>query len=100
VPKQSFPEGPHAGAVIERWYRCGKLTCHCMAGNLHGPYHVLRWTFEGKRLQRYIPRAEVERVRQQCREYRIQQIDLRQGQRKYRTLMKQAREMFHKLPCP
>ena len=50
-------------ALVTQYTRCGKATCRCNDGRLHGPYAVLRWREGGRQRRRYVKRADVERVR-------------------------------------
>src|SRR5262249_42774341 len=34
---------PPTGSLQREWRRCGKPTCRCASGMLHGPYWYLRW---------------------------------------------------------
>ncbi len=43
--------------------RCGKATCRCRRGELHGPYAFLYWRDErGRQRRRYVQRADVRAV--------------------------------------
>jgi len=50
IEKQLLNErGPFIpGAIIERYGRCGKPTCRCHQGKLHGPYSALSRPVEGR----------------------------------------------------
>ena len=50
-------------ALLPLRTRCGKPTCRCRTGALHGPYWVLRWREGGSNRRRYVPAAEVAGVR-------------------------------------
>ena len=39
--------------------RCGRSPCRCESGQLHGPYHRLRWHEGGRLRSRYVPAAHV-----------------------------------------
>ncbi len=45
------------------WTRCGKPTCRCSEGRLHGPYWVLRWREGATNRRRYVRPADLEAVR-------------------------------------
>jgi uncharacterized protein YceH (UPF0502 family) len=57
--------------------RCGKPSCHCAAGRLHGPYAYRFWRAGGRLQKRYVrladaaaARAEYGALRQQRRQTR------------------------------
>jgi hypothetical protein len=43
-----FPKMPGVGSLHLEWRECGKPTCRCARGHLHGPYPVLRWREDGR----------------------------------------------------
>lgn len=53
-------------ALVEHGSRCGKANCKCATtGYRHGPYAFLRWRDRnGQQRRRYVPKAEVARVRE------------------------------------
>lgn len=60
LPKNSV------GAVALQSVRCGKPTCRCASGTLHGPYAYLFWREGGRLRKRYLPADEVAGVRAAC----------------------------------
>lgn len=58
------------GAICAQWVKCGKLTCKCARGELHGPYFYRFVWRKGRQRKLYVRRAEVELIRQACDEYR------------------------------
>jgi len=58
LPK-TFPQG---GVVVTDWKTCGKRTCRCARGHLHGPYLSLRWREGGRQRRRYVRREDAEQV--------------------------------------
>jgi hypothetical protein len=48
------------GSLQREWRRCGKATCRCTNGMLHGPYWYLRWRDRGRQRRRYVPRERVD----------------------------------------
>lgn len=44
------------GSLVEQMRRCGKPSCRCAAGKLHGPYAFLT-PRRGRRGMRYVPAA-------------------------------------------
>ena len=53
--------------------RCGKAKCHCNAGHLHGPYHVMYWREGVVQRRRYVPADELPAVQAILEERRNQQ---------------------------
>ena len=53
---------PLPGSLHREWRRCGKPTCRCAQGTLHGPYWVRRWWEHGRQRKQYVPRHRVEEV--------------------------------------
>jgi len=50
-------------ALVCHRVRCGKPICHCVEGQGHGPYWVLRWREGATQRRRYVRQADVEAVR-------------------------------------
>lgn len=50
-------------ALVRHRVRCGKPTCHCAAGEGHGPYWFLHWREGNVQCRRYVRAGEVEAVR-------------------------------------
>ena len=46
------------GSLHLEWRTCGKPTCRCTRGQLHGPYLVRRFWRDGKQQKRYIRKAD------------------------------------------
>ncbi len=65
LPKQSL-----LGAVIPQYVRCGRPTCPCLHGTLHGPYYYRFWREDGRLRKQYVRLAEVTSVRAACDEHR------------------------------
>lgn len=59
------------GSLVERYRRCGKPYCHCAktGDKGHGPSYSLTRSVKGKTITKIIPKEEVERTRQQIKEY-------------------------------
>lgn len=49
-------------ALLTTWTRCGKATCRCTSGHLHGPYHALYWREGAVQRRRYVPERELRAV--------------------------------------
>jgi len=60
------------GTLYERPNVCGKPGCRCKREKnpvLHGPYHYLSYTFEGKSHTEFVSQKEVPKVRQEIHNY-------------------------------
>ena len=59
-----FAEMLHKTPTLVRYgVRCGKPSCRCNAGKLHGPYSFLYWRDEhGCQRRRYIRKADIKHV--------------------------------------
>lgn len=56
--------GGMRGSLVAEWKRCGKPTCRCARGQLHGPYYYRRWRDStGRQRKEYVPRARVDQAR-------------------------------------
>jgi hypothetical protein len=61
---RSLPKAePLRGSLHAELKRCGKQSCHCVHGTLHGPYWSLRWREHGRQYRRYVRPDDLERVR-------------------------------------
>jgi len=60
------------GSLVQRYTRCGKLTCHCaQTGDRgHGPFWSLTHAVAGKTITRTIPSAALEITLAQIAEYK------------------------------
>jgi hypothetical protein len=63
---------PKMGAVCAQWVRCGRPSCRCANGELHGPYHYLFWRDSGRLRKRYVKTVDATRVRGECAAGRAQ----------------------------
>ena len=57
------------GTVCVQYVRCGKPTCACRAGKLHGPYHYRVWRVGGAVQKVYVRPEEVQAVSAACEAY-------------------------------
>jgi len=65
-----FPKArPTLGSLHTEWKRCGKPSCRCARGALHGPYWYRRWREDGRQRRQYVPAGEVEQVRAEIARY-------------------------------
>jgi hypothetical protein len=54
------------GAVCAQMVRCGKPSCKCARGELHGPYYYHFTRQRGVLVKRYVRASEVVQVRAAC----------------------------------
>lgn len=56
VMRRELVERHHVGNVTYRLerVRCGKVSCKCSTGELHGPYWYAYWTEGGRTRSRYV----------------------------------------------
>lgn len=70
LPKIELPRPWVMGAVCAQYVRCGKASCRCAAGSLHGPYFY-RFKREGGRLRKqYVRKADAEAALEEQRKRR------------------------------
>ena len=66
------------GTVIAQMVRCGKSSCKCARGELHGPYFYRFWR-TGRRLHKtYVRKSETAAIKAACDNYRNEQREIRQ----------------------
>ncbi len=80
-------------AVCAQFVRCGKPTCCCAKGNLHGPYFYCFWKENGRLRKAYIRKADVEAVRAVCEAKRKQRQYERAAISEWRELLAEIREV-------
>jgi hypothetical protein len=54
---------PLQGSLQPELKRCGKPTCRCARGGLHGPYWSRRWREQGQQRRCYVRNVDLEQVR-------------------------------------
>jgi hypothetical protein len=69
------------GTLIEQYVTCGKTTCKCQHGSLHGPYHYRLWREHGKRRNAYVRLRDVSAVRRACAVWHQERYDERRRMR-------------------
>jgi hypothetical protein len=62
--------GPLRGTLVSDWMRCGKPSCACARGRLHGPYLSLRWREGGRQRRHYVRRQDAATVLQRLAAWR------------------------------
>ncbi len=61
---------PLPGYLLANPVRCGKPSCRCARGELHGPYWYRRWREGGRQRREYIRPSDVQRVEAALAEWR------------------------------
>jgi len=57
-----LPKKKAVGSLHLDWITCGKPTCRCARGMLHGPYVYRHWRHRGKQRKVYVPMADLPRI--------------------------------------
>ncbi len=73
------------GNVYKEYVRCGTPGCRCNRGERHGPYFYLRSYENGRRRKRYIRKADVAQVKEQCEAYYRAREEVQSQQQLART---------------
>jgi hypothetical protein len=66
------------GAICAQMVRCGKATCKCARGELHGPYFYHFERVGGRLIKRYVRAEEAEQFRAACQARREEERQHRQ----------------------
>jgi hypothetical protein len=75
-----------------RRVRCGKPRCRCSAGSKHVAYYHV-WHQDGRRLQRFVRRRDVEHFVAACDANRSVRARLRAGRSEYKRLLASSRTL-------
>jgi hypothetical protein len=74
------------GVVCKQWKKCGKLSCRCARGQLHGPYFARFWRHNGRLCKAYVRKRDLDEVRRCCLARRQAREDLRVAMQTIREL--------------
>lgn len=84
------------GAICAQMVRCGKPTCRCAGGELHGPYHYHFSRTGGVLVKQYVRATDVETVRAACNALRTREKQerdvLRLNMRRLSSLVELVRD--------
>ncbi len=58
------------GILHAEYKGCGKPSCRCARGELHGPYLYRRWREGGRQKRQYVKQADAQRVADALAEWR------------------------------
>ena len=79
IEKHTLRIGPMTmGSLIEHYKKCGKPTCSCTTGKLHGPYWYLAYKKDGKSVLQYVASEELARGKKLAANYKQFQSNLSQ----------------------
>ncbi len=85
------------GVVCVQWKRCGRLSCKCTQGALHGPYYYRFWRDRGRLRKAYVRRSDVDAVRAACaaerQSKRAQRWSFAQASKELQRLVAVLKEM-------
>src|SRR2546421_4607215 len=81
------------GSLQARYVRCGKPSCRCARGELHGPYIRRVYWEAGRQRRRYVPLAAVEATRVALAAWQEQRAAVRAERRAVRLLRGQLAAM-------
>jgi hypothetical protein len=87
---------PQTGSLQREWRRCGKHSCRCARGILHGPYWYLRWREHGRQRRQYVPRERRDAIHvalEERRRLRPPVWSLRQSLTELRRLAKEIQDV-------
>jgi hypothetical protein len=80
------------GSVHRQYVRCGKATCKCVSGELHGAYYYYFVRTAGKLTKRYLKAHEVEQVQAACLAWHVKKRARRAQSRETWQLIREITE--------
>ena len=87
----------HGGTVHRQFVRCGKASCKCARGELHGAYYYHFVRVNGKLKKRYLKPEQIEKVQGAClkrrEEQRTQRVKTRKVWQSLREIVAQLRQL-------
>jgi hypothetical protein len=84
---------PLAGSLQVRYVRCGKASCRCARGELHGPYARRVYWEAGRQRRQYVPLAAVEATLDALTAWHEEREAMREERCTVRLLRKQLAAM-------
>ncbi|MEO7716787.1 MAG: DUF6788 family protein [Capsulimonas sp.] len=85
------------GEICMQYTRCGKATCRCREGNLHGPYYYRVWRDGDSVRKEYVRRERLMEIQASCDAYRALMEQLKQARIKRLELQKRIRHECRKI---
>lgn len=83
---------PLRGHIEVRYVKCGRANCKCAKGELHGPYHLLRWKVGEQKITRYVKKREEQEVFAAVSAYKQEQAEQRQTRERNSQLVREIRQ--------
>jgi uncharacterized protein DUF6788 len=87
----------YGGTVHRQFVKCGKASCKCARGELHGAYYYHFVRVNGKLKKRYLKPGQIEQVQDAClkrqEERRAQRAKTRQVWQSLREIIAQLRQL-------
>jgi len=81
------------GSLFEIYTACRKGNCRCTKGEKHGPFLYMGSYVKGKKVQRYVGKAEDQQIVEGLRRYR----DFQSKLERIRKINNQLNELWNKL---
>ena len=93
-----LPKSAAQGGTVHRQFiRCGKTSCKCVRGELHGAYYYYFVRVNGKLRKRYLKHEEAKQVQDVClkrrEEQRAQRAQNRKVWQSFRGIIAQLRQL-------
>lgn len=70
------PPPSRVGSLHAVYVRCGKASCRCARGELHGPYWRQQWREGGRTQRRYVRQADAARLQAELEVWRVEHPSL------------------------
>jgi hypothetical protein len=87
----------HGGTVHRQFVRCGKASCKCARGALHGAYYYHFVRVNGKLTKRYLKPHKVEQMRAACLTWREEKRTRRAQSREAWLLIREMKARLRDL---
>lgn len=85
------------GTVHRQFVRCGKASCKCARGELHGAYYYHFIRVNGKLTKRYLKADQVESLRVACASRQEEDRTRREHSRQNRQMIREMNSRFRLL---
>lgn len=97
-PEDLLPKiAAQGGTVHKQFNRCGKPSCKCARGELHGPYFYYFVRVQGRLKKRYLKQDEIAEIRAVCNARRTRERtarqQIRQAQLSLREIISRLRNL-------
>jgi hypothetical protein len=85
------------GTIHRQFVRCGKASCKCARGELHGAYYYHFLRINGRLKKRYLKADQVEAVKAACASRREEDRTRREHSRQNRQMIREMNSRFRLL---